>query len=110
MADFTLRDVVYSRILCPIDGWRDRLENEYIILTDAQKVSFIADMGYKRRKQTKHALSRYIDNPRLQSGINQDLGDFLDRLTWIGDRFILVGRQDAYYDANWVCSVIRDYL
>lgn len=110
MNKISLKDVVYSRILCPVDGWRDRREDEYLILTDEQKTSFVDELGYKRRRQTKAALAKYIENPRLHSGINQDLGDFLERMTWQGDRFILVGRQDATWDANWAVGIIRNYL
>lgn len=106
-----LYDVVYPRILCSVDGWRDRKPDEYAILSDEQKESFVAELGYKRRRQTKAALAKYIDNPRLHDGINTDIGDdFLKRMTWQGDRFILVGRQDAAWDANWVVGVIRNCL
>jgi hypothetical protein len=106
-----LYDVVYPRILCPVDGWRDRKPEEYQTLSEAQKTAFVDELGYKRRRQTKAALAKYIDNPRLHDGINHDIGDqFLKRMTWQGDRFILVGRQDAAWDSNWVVGIIRNYL
>lgn len=93
-----------------IDGWRDRREDEYIALNDAQKQSFFIELGHKRHQSTKDAIWDYISNPRLHTGINKELGDFLSRLTWTGDRFLLVARQDAVWDSNWVVSVIKKYF
>jgi hypothetical protein len=63
--------------------------------------------GYRRHQKTKLALERFIDDPRAHLYTCANLGEMIHRITWVGDDFKLVCRQDCGFDAQWIVDVIR---
>ena len=106
---FSLNDVVSPHIFK--DGeHRKRRDDEYVVLNDAQKESFLEYFGYRRHQKTKAKLERFIEHPILNRHACDELGDMIHRITWVGDKFQLYGRQDCEFDANWIVEVIRKCL
>lgn len=107
---FSLNDVVSSRLFSEKDGYRHRQDDEYVVLNEAQKESFLRYFGHRRHQKTKAKLKLFINNPILNRHVCDELGDMIHRITWVGDRFKLCGRQDCEWDANWIVEVIRKCL
>ena len=107
MKEFTLKDVISDRILDPLAGWRDRLPEEIIELTDEQKESFLLSFGKGRRPGTKGKLERFIDNPRGYAlSANRW---WAERISWVGDRCQYCAGQDYPSEMSVIVSQIRSF-
>ena len=107
MPNFTLKDVISDSILDPDTGWRDRLPEEIIVLTDQERTSFLEVLGKGRRANTKAALRRFIENPRAYAA--SLVGAFwCDRLEWRGGRCCYCAGQDYPYELSQIAARIRE--
>lgn len=105
--EFTLKDVISDRILDPTVGWRDRLPEEVIQLTDAQKESFLEVFGKGRRQRTKASLQRFINYPRGYAlSANRW---WAERISWVGDRCQYCAGQDYTYEISQIVNEIRAF-
>lgn len=110
MTQISLLDVVDDQIYDR--GWRTKREDEYIVLNEAQKDSFVGQVGYGKPTQVSVLLRKYIDAPRIWEEANQhpDLQPLLGRMTWDGDEYQTVGRQDAAWDEDQIIGVIKEFV
>ena len=106
--EFSLKDVASDRIFDTEKGWRDRTEDERIELTEKQKSQFVSLLGHGCRENTKAALRRYIESPRLYPAVTRSLGNYMERLTFHPEYgFQVVYGQDADTERPWVREQIK---